>query len=126
MKVLLDTHAFLWAITDDERLSVRAREVLRTADLWLSVISLWEIITKVQMGKLTLPEPPSRYFPRHIASLRTELLVVKAAHVLRLELLPIYHRDPFDRLLLAQSLEEGLPLLTADGAFAPYGAAVLW
>ena len=69
VKVLLDTHAFLWAITDDRRLTPHARKILRTADLFLSVASLWEIVTKVQIGKLALPEAPSRYLPRHMAAL---------------------------------------------------------
>lgn len=126
MKILLDTHAFLWAITDDPRLSVGARQILRTADLFLSVGSLWEIVTKVQIGKLPLPEAPSRYLPRHVAALKAELLPIQAAHVLRLESLPLHHRDPFDRLLIAQSLEERLPLLSADSLLASYGAEVRW
>ncbi len=126
MKALLDTHAFLWAVTDDPRLSVRARQILRTADLFLSVASLWEIVTKVQIGKLVLPEASSRYLPRHVAALGAELLPIQAAHVLRLESLPLHHRDPFDRLLIAQSLEGRLPLVSADPLLAPYGAEVRW
>ncbi|MGA3075263.1 MAG: type II toxin-antitoxin system VapC family toxin [Bryobacteraceae bacterium] len=122
----MDTHAFLWAITDDRRLTPQARKILRTADLFLSVASLWEIITKVQIGKLPLPEPPSRYLPRHIAALGAQLLAIEAAHVLRLESLPLHHRDPFDRLLVAQSLEEKMPLLSCDTLLGPYGADIRW
>lgn len=88
--------------------------------------SLWEIITKVQTGKLGLPEPPSKYLPRHMAALGAQLLPIEAAHVLRLESLPLHHRDPFDRLLLAQSLAEKLPLLSGDELLAPYGADIRW
>jgi PIN domain nuclease of toxin-antitoxin system len=123
---LLDTHAFLWAITDDRRLTRQARRILQTADLFLSVASFWEIITKVQTGKLPLPEPPSKYLPRHVAALGAQLLAIEAAHVLRLESLPLHHRDPFDRLLVAQSLEENLPLLSCDTLLAPYGADIRW
>ena len=100
--------------------------MLRTADLFLSVASLWEIVTKVQIGKLPLPEAPSRYLPRHIAALGAQLLAIEAAHVLRLESLPLHHRDPFDRLLVAQSLEEKMPLLSCDALLEPYGADIRW
>lgn len=124
--VLLDTHVFLWAITNDPRLSRSARHILETTGLVLSVVSVWEIIIKVQIGKLRLPDAPSRFLPRHIAALAAEVLPVRIAHVLRLESLPLHHRDPFDRLLVAQSLEEGLPLLSADALLAPYGADIRW
>jgi PIN domain nuclease of toxin-antitoxin system len=80
----------------------------------------------VQIGKLPLPEPPSRYLPRHIAALGAQLLAIEAAHVLRLESLPLHHRDPFDRLLVAQSLEEKMPLLSCDTLLGPYGADIRW
>ena len=88
--------------------------------------SFWEIITKVQIGKLPLPEPPSKYLPRHVAALGAQLLAIEAVHILRLESLPFHHRDPFDRLLVAQSLEEKLPLLSCDKLLAPYGADIRW
>jgi len=90
------------------------------------VASFWEIIAKVQIGKLPLPAPPSKYLPRHLAALGTQLLAIEAAHVLRLETLPLHHRDPFDRLLVAQSLEENLPLLSCDELLASYGADIRW
>jgi PIN domain nuclease of toxin-antitoxin system len=111
----------LWAITDDRRLTPQARQILRTAELYLSVASLWEIVTKVQIGKLPLPDAPSRYLPGHVAALGTHLLVIEAAHAL-----PLHHRDPFDRLLVAQSLEEKLPLLSCDALLQPYGADIRW
>ncbi|MGA3042028.1 MAG: type II toxin-antitoxin system VapC family toxin [Bryobacteraceae bacterium] len=123
---MLDTHAFLWAITDDRRLTRQARRILETADLFLSVASIWEIITKMQIGKLPLPDAPSKYLPRHVAALGAKLLAIETAHILRLEALPLHHRDPFDRLLVAQSLEEKLPLLSADTLLDPYGADIRW
>ena len=86
--------------------------------------SFWEIVTKVQIGKLPLPDSPSRYLPRHVAALGAKVLAIEAAHVMRLETLPFHHRDPFDRLLVAQSLEEKLPLLSCDALLAPYGADI--
>lgn len=116
----------MWAITDDRRLTRQARRILQTADLFLSVVSFWEIITKVQIGKLPLPELPSKYLPRHVAALGAQLLAIETAHILRLESLPLHHRDPFDRLLVAQSLEEHMPLLSSDALLEPYGADVRW
>ncbi len=81
---------------------------------------------KVQIGKLPLPEPPSRYLPRHVAALGAQVLGIEAAHVLRLESLPLHHRDPSDRLLVAQSLEEKMPLLSGDALLEPYGADIRW
>ena len=80
----------------------------------------------MQIGKLALPESPSKYLPRHVAALGAKLLAIEAAHVLRLETLPLHHRDPFDRMLLAQSLEEKLPLLSSDALLEPYGADIRW
>lgn len=112
--------------TDDHRLTRPARKILQTADLFLSAASSWEIITKVQIGKLRLPEPPSKYLPRHVAALGARLLAIEAAHVLRRESLPLHNRDPFDRLLVAQSLEEKMPLLSGDALLARYGADIRW
>ncbi len=92
----------------------------------MSAASLWEIITKVQIGKLPLPEAPSKYLPRHIAALQAKMLSIEPSHVLRLESLPLHHRDPFDRLLIAQSLAEKMPLLSADSLLEPYGADIRW
>jgi PIN domain nuclease of toxin-antitoxin system len=100
IRILLDTHTFLWVITDDRRLSRHARRILQTADLFLSVASLWEIVTRVQIGKLSLPAPPSKYLPRHLAEL--------------------------DALVVAQSLEEKPPLLSCDSLLEPYGADLRW
>lgn len=87
---------------------------------------MWEIVIKFQIGKLPLPEPPSRYLPRHISALQAQLLGIEAAHVMRLESLPMHHRDPFDRLLVAQSQEESLPILSSDALLEPYGVDIRW
>jgi PIN domain nuclease of toxin-antitoxin system len=126
MKVLLDTHTFLWAITDERRLSPKGRSLLGSADLWWSVVSLWEALTKVQIGKLTLPQPAGAFLTSELASNGVRVLPVTLGHVLRVETLPLHHRDPFDRLLIAQSLEEGWPIVTADPQFARYPVEVIW
>lgn len=127
MKALLDTHTFLWAIAEEERLSPRARQIYTGKnDLWLSVASIWEIVIKVRAGKLLLPQPSGPYVVRELAKNRIEVLPVNLDHVLRFEDLPVYHRDPFDRILIAQSLEEKLPLVTADPVFNRYPVEVIW
>src|SRR5262245_32465988 len=105
-----------------ERLSKRAQKLVEDEDneLYLSAASAWEIAIKHALGKLRLPEPPSRYVPSRITSLRVLALPIEHAHGLRVAELPPHHRDPFDRLLVAQSQLEGLPILTADEAFEPY------
>jgi PIN domain nuclease of toxin-antitoxin system len=127
MKALLDTHAFLWAIAEEGKLSRRAQQIYTGSnDLSLSVASVWEILIKVQAGKLPLPEPSGPYLVKKLAKERIEVLPITLDHVLRTESLPPHHRDPFDRLLIAQSIEEGWPIITADPWFARYPVDVIW
>jgi PIN domain nuclease of toxin-antitoxin system len=128
MKVLLDTHAFLWAITDDPQLSERARNILESGrnELFVSVVSLWEILVKVQIAKLPLPRPVGRYLQQQLATATMQVLPVTFSHVLQLEQLPLHHRDPFDRFLVAQSIDEDLAILTADPALKSYPAKLIW
>jgi PIN domain nuclease of toxin-antitoxin system len=127
MKALLDTHTFLWAIVEEGKLSRRAQQIYTGSnDLFLSVVSVWEILIKVQSGKLPLPEPAGPYLVKKLAQNRIEVLPITLDHVLRTESLPLHHRDPFDRLLIAQSIEEEWPIVTADPIFARYPVDVIW
>lgn len=126
MKVLLDTHTFIWALIDEKRLSPRARNLIASSELWWSVVSLWEAIQKAQIGKLSLPQPAGSFLTGELSINHVRLLPVSPSHVLRVEELPLHHRDPFDRLLIAQSIEEGLPIITADPWFARYPVEVIW
>jgi PIN domain nuclease of toxin-antitoxin system len=127
MKALLDTHTFLWAISGNQKLSRRAGEIFAgPSDLWLSVASIWEILTKVQIGKMPLPEPTGPYIVKKLAENRIETLPVSLDHVLKIETLPLHHRDPFDRILIAQSLKENLPLITSDSVFNRYDVELVW
>ena len=127
MKALLDTHTFLWAIANDPKLSRRAQQLfIGPSDLSFSVASIWEIVTKSQTGRLNLPKPVGPYVVKKLAENRIGVLPLGLDHVLRLESLGLYHRDPFDRILIAQSLEEGLPLVTADPLFDRYPIQVIW
>jgi PIN domain nuclease of toxin-antitoxin system len=128
VRALLDTHAFLWAITDDRRLSRKAQTVLASGqnEIFLSVAGVWEILTKVQIGKLRLPLPVGPYVKRQMARHNVQVLPLRLEHVLRLEQLPMHHRDPFDRILVAQSIEEKLPIISFDPLLARYPVAIVW
>jgi PIN domain nuclease of toxin-antitoxin system len=126
MKVLLDTHTFLWAITEESKLSSRVRALLPSGDSWFSVASVWEIVIKAQSGKLFLPEPVGPFITTKLAFNGVRILPVVLNHVLRVERLELHHRDPFDRILIAQSLEENLPLVTVDPVFERYPVQLIW
>jgi PIN domain nuclease of toxin-antitoxin system len=128
VRLLLDTHTLLWAGLDDAQLSGRARALLldRKNTLYLSAASAWEIVIKHQLGKLRLPDRPERFIRRCLRLLFVDSLSVTLEHTLRVETLPAYHRDPFDRILIAQAHAEDLTILTNDKAFANYPIATLW
>lgn len=127
MTFLLDTHAFLWFINDDTRLSPTALNLLESdVDLLFSMASLWEIAIKVSLKKLTLPLPFRSFVEEHLTANEIELLPLQPAHLEQLIELPFYHRDPFDRLIVAQTLAEGLELVSGDMAFDLYGLKRYW
>lgn len=128
MRVLLDTHAFLWFITADARLGDHARQVLSTGgnQVLLSVASVWEIAVKVAIGRLPLPLPLDTLIPDQLRLNRIELLPISLEHALGVAHLPLHHRDPFDRLLIAQAIREGIPLVSADQAFDAYPVQRRW
>jgi PIN domain nuclease of toxin-antitoxin system len=127
MRTLLDTHAFLWAIAGDKRMSQNARRIfVGPSNLSISIASLWEILIKVQVGKLDIPRPAGPYVIDQLAENRIETLPINLDHLLAFERLPMHHRDPFDRILLAQAMEEGWPIMTADPVFKKYPIRVIW
>ncbi|MGB9885969.1 MAG: type II toxin-antitoxin system VapC family toxin [Moorellales bacterium] len=128
MKALLDTHVFLWWITDDSRLSGRAREIIGSGEntLYLSAASAWEIAIKAGLGRLSLPDDLESFIPEQLAENGILPLPVRLSHALRVHALPAYHRDPFDRLLVAQAQVENLPLISGDPVIARYPVEVLW
>lgn len=127
MRLLLDTHAWLWLTSDPARLSRAATDAIRNSDteVYLSVASTWEMSIKVGLGHLRLPEPILSYQTSRMARHRVRSLPVEHTHASRVADLPAHHRDPFDRLLVAQADQEGLTLVTADPAFAVYGIRLL-
>jgi len=128
LRVLLDTHSLLWLVTDDSRLSNVARETFLDADneLLCSAVIGFEIAVKYSLGKLKLDEPPRRFIENRIRKNALTPLPITLDHATRVAELPFHHRDPFDRLLVAQALEEGLPLLSADKILSAYGIQRLW
>lgn len=126
--LLLNTHTFLWFIDDDPRLSPLAARRIGDPDarVFVSVVSAWEIVIKLGTGKLTLGRPFADLWPESLAANGFEALNVTVEHVLALEPLPLHHRDPFDRLLVAQAMAEGLLLVSADSALDPYPAPRIW
>jgi PIN domain nuclease of toxin-antitoxin system len=127
MRILLDTHVWLWMLTDPERLSAAARAMVEdlSNDLLFSAASSWEIAIKVSLGKLALPEPPARYVPARIQSTGVVPLPIEHGHALLTAELPHHHADPFDRMLVAQAIAEGVPILTADAHLAKYDVEVI-
>jgi PIN domain nuclease of toxin-antitoxin system len=126
LNLLLDTHVFLWLQTDPERLGehLRVVEDQRTT-LLLSAASSWEIAIKYQLGKLPLPEAPERYVPVRMRAIGAEALAVEHPHALAVATLPPLHRDPFDRLLVAQATLLDLTIATADPSVAQYAVATV-
>jgi len=128
VRVLLDTHTFLWWISNDTRLSSRAREIISNGnnELLLSAASGWEIAIKVRLGRLQLPYEPERFIPEQLVINAIQSLPIKISHALHTYSLPIYHRDPFDRIIIAQAQLEGLPILTSDPQIAKYKVEIIW
>lgn len=127
-KFLLDTHTFIWWVEDSPDLSVKAREIIAEIDneCYLSLASCWEMAIKSSLGKLQLALPLGTYIPQHMAANRFEQLGISFQHISRVESLPFHHRDPFDRLLAAQTLENKMTLISRDSSFALYGVERLW
>ncbi|TAH40908.1 MAG: type II toxin-antitoxin system VapC family toxin [Betaproteobacteria bacterium] len=128
MKILLDTHALLWFLLDDPALSNTARELIRNpeTDVLVSPASYWEIAIKISIGKYRLPEPLAVFMDRELSANRSDILPISVRHADHVARLPFHHRDPFDRLIVAQALEEAILLLSADEVMDRYGAQRVW
>jgi len=125
--VLIDTHCWLWLCASPERFSKGTLERLSDPACvrLLSAASVWELVIKHGIGKLPLPSAPRDFVPSRLQMTETDILAISGAHALRVADLPDHHRDPFDRIIVAQSLVEGLPLLTADRELRAYGAELM-
>ena len=127
MRILLDTHIFLWFISGDNQLSTDVRDAIRDPDneVYLSSVSVWEAIVKYQLGKLPLPEHPETYLPKQRRLHQIASLALDESSVVQLAKLPPLHRDPFDRMLICQALQNGLTIATVDAAVRAYSVSVV-
>lgn len=128
MKILLDTHTFLWFIGGDSNLDSYARELIEDLnnERFLSVATIWEITIKYSLGRLSVPMPPSALIREHVWANSIDLLDVRPKHFDTLLALPFHHKDPFDRLLVAQAIAEEMVIVTADQGLSSYGGNVVW
>jgi PIN domain nuclease of toxin-antitoxin system len=128
MRILLDTHAFLWWITDDPHLSPYVREVISSGEneLFLSAASGWEIAIKAKLGRIKLPDKPELFISEQLTLNAIQSLPIQMSHALYVYKLPNHHSDPFDRMLISQAQLEELPILTADPRFSQYQVRVIW
>jgi PIN domain nuclease of toxin-antitoxin system len=130
VRLLLDTHAFLWFVAGDASLATAARTAIADPgnQAFVSIASAWEVAIKVSLGKLTVDASTVReFFDEQMGANGFTYLPIDPPHVFRVADLPFHHRDPFDRLIIAQALEESMTLVTREGAaFGPYGVTLLW
>jgi PIN domain nuclease of toxin-antitoxin system len=127
MRLLFDTHVFLWYILADPQLPSVFRDAIRepSNEVYLSVASVWKAVIKYALGKLPLPEPPATYLPRQRKAHQIASLAIEEAALAFLAALPSLHRDPFDRILIAQAFQHGLTVLTVDDAVRAYSVPLL-
>lgn len=128
MRLLLDTHAFLWFVAGDPKLPASARSAIEAPDnqIFFSAASAWEMAIKISLGKLKIAEPVAQFLPRELRQNGFIWLPVDLAHTVVVATLPFEHRDPFDRLLTAQCLTEGMPIISGDPAFDAYTIKRVW
>jgi PIN domain nuclease of toxin-antitoxin system len=127
LKLLLDTHVLLWAAIDPTRIAPDCRAAIEDGanEVWVSVVSAWEIAIKQSLGKLELARPAEHWVPEVLQKTGFDSLSVDLAAALRVRALPWHHRDPFDRLIVAQALEAGFVLATRAGHLNAYGVTIL-
>ncbi len=126
MSLLLDTHTFLWWVTDDKKLSPRARKAISSKACAVSMASAWEMSIKIGLGKLRLDRPAARFFEDEALANHFAILPIQLRHLTELESLPFHHGDPIDRMLIAQASVERLALVSKDSLFESYGLKCVW
>jgi PIN domain nuclease of toxin-antitoxin system len=128
LRLLLDTHAFLWFVLNDSQLSAAARTAISDPnnEVFVSPATFWEVAIKVSLGKYTLAVPLEAFFQQGIQANGFKTLPIEFRHAAQVAALPFHHKDPFDRMLIAQALVEGLTLVSIEAAFASYGVKCLW
>ncbi len=127
MNLLLDTHCWLWALSEPEKLNPQASNLISdsTNKIYLSTSSIWELGIKAQSGKIKLPESFETFVPSRLQVFQTIPLPISASHAMIAATLPLHHKDPFDRMIIAQGQGENLPILTNDGVFRFYDITII-
>ena len=128
MRLLLDTQCWLWWFAQPEKLNEQVIDQIseEANEVWFSVASIWEMGIKVSIGKLPLPEPIDPYVSTRMAQMGARSLEITATHALQVAALPLHHRDPFDRMLIAQAQVEDMTIVSADAMFKQYDLSLLW
>lgn len=128
MEYLLDTHALLWIVTDDKQLSTKVKKIFldEQNEIFLSIASLWEIAIKVSLNRLKLGLSLNEFYIRHVVGNKIRLIDIKVEHLEVLENLEFHHRDPFDRILIAQCLIEKMAIMSKDKIFSSYSVKRIW
>jgi PIN domain nuclease of toxin-antitoxin system len=128
MDYLLDTHSLLWIVTDDPRLSTKAKELFLDDDneIYFSIASIWELAIKISLKRVILDEPLDIFIKSHIQGNNIKILPIEIKHVLKVENLPFHHRYPFDRLIISQGIVENIPIITKDSDFESYPIKKIW
>jgi PIN domain nuclease of toxin-antitoxin system len=128
VEYLADTHTLLWIVTDDNKLSNKVKKLFLNEEneIFISVASLWEIAIKVSLKRLELGQSLSEFYFKHIVGNKIRLLDIKVEHLAVLETLEFHHRDPFDRLIVCQSIFEKIPILSSDKEFSKYLVKRIW
>jgi len=128
MRYLLDTHTFIWFVTDSSRLSIEVKKLIEEDynEKIFSVVSIWEMAIKHSVGRLSFDIPFPQFIEREMRLNSMELMQIKVTHINIISSLPLHHRDPFDRLLIAQALFENMPILSVDTAFDAYAVQRIW
>jgi len=128
LKYIIDTHTLLWIIDDNSQLSCNAKELYldENNEILLSIASLWELAIKVSLKKLIIPGCLADFVKEHITGNNIQILNISLSHIYRLESLQYHHRDPFDRLIISQSIEENIPIISSDNEFDHYEIKRIW
>lgn len=128
MKYLIDTHTLLWIVTNDPKLSAKAKDLYLDSEneIFISMASIWELSIKSSLGKISLEQPLDEFVDEHVKGNDIRILKIELPHVLRIENLPFYHRDPFDRLIISQSIEDNIPIIGSDKTFDSYPIKRIW
>ena len=128
MKYLIDTHVLLWIVTDNPKLSDTAKEIYLDSEneIFLSLACIWEMAIKISLGKLYIEKSLDNFVDEYIKEGSIEILMIELSHVLKIEKLPFYHRDTFDRLIIAQAIDNQIPIISSDNSFDTYPVTRIW